>query len=183
VTKNATSVVLAIVGVVGSLGGAYLSGLNARSAASSAKSADDSAGVAEDGAGKAEAAKAAIESLIREDREHKSIVINKTTWVSSHQLKIAGAKAGPFWVPKSFSGFVIIHGPGGNNQKVFVVGSDGNGQFSGEGGFVQEVGGSHLPDATLIQAGPQMWSFSGLPDGGVPILEVTLLGAAQSSQE
>jgi hypothetical protein len=73
-----------------------------------------------------------------------------------------------------FTGHVYVHGVGGNQQAVFLVGSDGNAQFTGDGGFLINVGSVNMPLTTINYVNPRLWSISGVPTDGK--ITVTLIG-------
>src|SRR4051812_20693247 len=52
----------------------------------------------------------------------------------------SGDVSEPFAVPAGFTGHVYVHGVGGNQMAVFVVGSDGDAELWGNGGFFDRIG-------------------------------------------
>ena len=87
----------------------------------------------------------------------------------SFSLRVGpGDRSDPFPVPPGFTGHVYVHGVGGNHMAVFVVGSDGNAQFAGGGGFLQRVQQNQMPNVTLEQVAPLRWAVIDLPSFGAP---------------
>src|SRR3954465_12452480 len=72
----------------------------------------------------------------------------------------------PFAVPSGFTGHVYIHGVGGNQMAVFVVGSDGDGELWGSGGFVERIGQHEMPNVTIKKIGTRVWQITDFPSFG-----------------
>lgn len=105
---------------------------------------------------------------------------NKVAVVDSFVLKIdSERRSAPFPAPKGFTGHMYVH-CGGDQQAIFAVAADGNGQFAGGGGFFVSVhqsprmGNPRLAAVTTNPSGGT-WQIVGLP-GGQTRVTVALVG-------
>ena len=76
-------------------------------------------------------------NVLAVDEEFGGVRIGATGWVSSRSLEVYDSVSETFTVPRSFTGQVILHGPGVNHQKFFLVGSDTNANFTQPNGFIK----------------------------------------------
>lgn len=90
-------------------------------------------------------------------------------WIDSFVLEVGAERFSQnFRVPSGFSGHVYIHGVGGNQQAIFAVGSDGNGQFTPNGGFLVKEQHNEMPDVMIEQVAALTWRIAKLPASGAP---------------
>ncbi len=96
--------------------------------------------------------------------------------VASHSLVVTAGVSDTFEAPSMFTGHVFVLGSGGDQQAVFLVGSDGNANFVG-GGFKNRVAKSpNMSDVDIEQTGVRRWRMINAPDG---LIKIALVGATE----
>lgn len=96
--------------------------------------------------------------------------VGQVAYVDSFVLTVDSEnRSAPFPVPQGFTGHLYVH-CGGNQQAIFAVGSDGNGQFNASGGFsvvAQKSLGMGNARLAAVTTGPQnrTWQITDLPSG------------------
>jgi hypothetical protein len=125
----------------------------------------------------------AVAEVFRILPARRSVVVGGTTWITSLDLSASNGVSTTFEIPKSFAGLVLAHGPGGDQQKVFVVGADGNGDFV-NGGFVKPLGDRNQSAMTLERTTNGSWRLVSVTATSPPPLQiqVTLLGTGEPNQ-
>jgi hypothetical protein len=92
----------------------------------------------------------------------------------------AGDYSDTFHVKAGFTGHVYIHGYGGNQQAVFLVGSDGDANFVGSGGVSTRLFHYEMKDVRIEYVEKLTWRIAGIPQFGGAHSKVTvgLVGVA-----
>ncbi len=132
-----------------------------------------------------------VEDLISEKKAINGVQIGSAAFITSHVLNVRYSGQEPdrravsdeFRVPLGFTGLLIVHGPGGNMHTVFVIGSDGNADFSDEAGFLRPIEESKMNGVTIGKGDSKdKWLVKNIPraerESKVPIIRVVLVGAA-----
>ncbi len=122
-----------------------------------------------------------LKSVLAVDEEFGGVRIGDSGWLSSRSLEVYDSVSETFTVPRSFTGQVILNGPGVKHQKFFLVGSDTNANFTQPNGFIKPLGDFQLPRVEIEYIEPNRWRLIGLlkpQEGSANRVEIALLGVA-----
>lgn len=101
-------------------------------------------------------------------------LIGSFGYIRSFEVTATDGITERFYVPPGFTGHMYVHGYGGNQQKIFFVGSDGNAVMNQAGGFWGQVGNHLMPATGIGYDSPNYWHLADVPTDGT--IRITLIG-------